>query len=490
MYKQLQIVAIYVAILTTMLDASIANLILPNIAADLYIDIRFSSWIVTSFGVGMVVAFALSTLLNDYFTTDGSLLIGCVVFMLSSVGCAYSDHINTLLAYRFIQGISSGLILVVSLVTFYRIIGEEKRAFAQSLWGSAITMAPVVGPVCGAVITEALNWRWLFLVNIPMMTFSVLILLPSFDLRRFKDVHKLNKLWVIIPFVSGVMCFQWVLDFGDIRGWFADPMICYVAAASAISAFIFYVVNQRFVLFDFAVFKDTHYAVFTTILCIGNGLIMTSLVMLPIYLRTDYGMPVLIAGMVVSVASGVSAICSPLVGKFVPPRFFGFCAVLSMLFSAISFYQMSLFGSGTSIESIIVIRIFAGMGIVFFSLPYTVLSLKNLQTEQIVNASSISLMFRTFLANTFIAVAFITSGHMRHLQEIEFISNIDRHTLIKYGGEMPVQASIYLSKTFSNNAVAFVFEVTAWMFFACMLVTAYFVVYLSSKASKNKEKHE
>lgn len=316
MYKHMQVVAIYVAILTTMLDASIANLILPNIAADLYIDIRFSSWIVTSFGVGMVVAFALSTLLNDYFTTDGSLLLGCTVFMLSSIGCAYSDHINTLLAFRFIQGISSGLILVVSLVTFYHIIGEEKRAFAQSLWGSAITMAPVIGPLCGAVITEVLNWRWLFLVNIPMMTFSVLILLPGFDLRRFKGVHKLNKLWVIVPFSIGVMCIQFVLDFGDVRGWFEDALIQYVTIAAAFSALVFYVVNQRFVLFDFSVFKDTHYAVFTTILCIGNGLIMTSLVMLPLYLRTDYGMPVLIAGMVVSVASGVSAVFSPMVGKY------------------------------------------------------------------------------------------------------------------------------------------------------------------------------
>ena len=477
----MQVVAIYVAILTTMLDASIANLILPNIAADLYIDIRFSSWIVTSFGVGMVVAFALSTLLNDYFTTDASLLMGCMVFMLSSIGCAYSGHINTLLAFRFIQGISSGLILVVSLVTFYKIIGEEKRAFAQSLWGSAITFAPVIGPVVGAVITEALNWRWLFLVNIPMMTFCVLILLPKFDLRRFKDVHKLNKLWVILPFSIGVMCIQYVLDFGDIRGWFEDAVIWYVAIAAGCSALVFYVINQRFVLFDFSVFKDTHYAVFATILCIGNGLIMASLVMLPIYLRTDFAMPVLIAGMVVSVASAVSAVFSPFVGKFVSPRYFGLCAVLSMLFSAISFYQMSQFGSGTSMESIIISRIFAGLGIVCFSLPFTVLSLKNLNTEQIVNASSISLMFRTFLANTFIAIAFITNGHIRNLQEIEFTSNIDRHTLIKWGGEMPTQASIYLSKSYSNAAVSYVFGVTALMFFICMLVTAYFVIRLQTK---------
>lgn len=240
-------------------------------------------------------------------------------------------------------------------------------------------------------------------------------------------------------------------------------------------------VNQRFVLFDFSVFKDTHYAVFTTILCIGNGLIMTSLVMLPLYLRTDYGMPVLIAGMVVSVASGVSAVFSPMVGKYVSPRYFGFCAVLSMLFSAISFYQMSLFSSGTSMETIIISRIFAGMGIVCFSLPFTVLSLKNLEIEQIVNASSISLMFRTFLANTFIAIAFITSGHMRHLQEIEFTSNIDRHTLIKWGGDMPTQAAIYLSKSFSNSAVSFVFGITALMFFICMLVTAFYVVRLRPK---------
>lgn len=464
MSTALKVFAIYTIIFTQMLDTSVANLALTNISSSLYIDVYYSSWIMTSFGTGLVISFSLGNLLGKIYSTDAVLVIGVLVFTAASLGCGISTNAAEFLAWRFLQGLGSGVAVVVSQSHLFRMLGESRRTFAISLWGSAFSLAPVMGPLVGAIVTEHLSWRWLFLINIPLMTVSLLILLPDFSLSRAAEKTKALPFTTLFTFALLVASTQYVLDFGEQLGWLDSFSIVIATVISVVSLVAFVNANRRNALFDFRVFRDFNYAIATTVSCLGNGLLFASLVFLPLWMQRDYHMPILEAGVIVSVASGVAAILTPLLGKYLPSRWLGFAAIFSLSITAFSFVLMSQFSLDSSSDYMVLSRIIAGLGLATFTLPLTALALKNIPSQNVVNANAIGLMLRVVSANAFVAIGFTAFNHIRQVKELDYLSTPDRLTNLKYYASIPDGVSSYLSHWFSTSAMTSMFWLSALLF--------------------------
>ena len=453
-----------------MLDTSVTNLSLITIASDLKLDVYYSSWIMTAFGTGLVISFSLASLSVRIISADLALLIACFLFSLASMGCALSETTTEFLGYRFLQGLCSGIGVVTAQSLLVRALGEKRKAMAVSLWGSAFSLAPVAGPLVGAWVTDTFSWHWLFLMNLPLTCLSVFILMPMLKLEKYDEPFESGIFISLFCFALAIASFQFTLDFGEQYGWLADERITFALMLLPISAIVFMCSNQHYQLFDFSVFRDWGFAFATIASCLGNGLIFSSLILLPIWLQKDYQMPILTAGLIVSVASAVAVILVPLMGKYLQAKLFASAAIASLVFSGYSFYLMSQFQVDTSVEEMIMARLVAGIGLSIFTMPLTMLALKNIPAEKIANANAVTMMLRVVSANIFVALSFYSFVQLQRQYLLETSANVDNVTILKYMDGVPPTVMQYLSYQAGTSAMSDIFILVFWIFIAASIL--------------------
>lgn len=474
MKRYLQIGAIYTVIFTQMLDTSIVNLALVKIAPDLGIVVYNSAWIITAFGTGMVISFPLSNSLCKKFCIDALFIVACTVFMVSSFACSIAYGEVDFILYRFVQGLSSGILIVLCQSLLFRILGDEKRALALALWSSAMSIAPIAGPLIGGLIVEYHDWRWLFLINLPLMLVCLYILQDV--LQPIWKVTGSARIQVatLAAFAITIALTQFILDFGERLSWLSNNGIRYSAVGAIAGLITFIILNQDKTrqVFDFSVFSDRNYRSAMAIMIIGNGLIFASLVVLPVWLQTSYKMPAIHAGLVVAIGSGVVGLLSPLIGKYLKRDAFLFASILSLLLTGLSFGMMSRYTLDSTFQHLAQARIVAGLGLVLFATPLAALSLMTIKPQELINANAISICLRVLSSNFFVAFGFILLQNRQHEEYERYLSAINRQFIIEYIDKNFTQLS-YITDHVATLAMQGVFSLSAIAFFIlfCIIVT-------------------
>lgn len=419
--------SLYMILFTQMLDTSIAILSLLVISIDLHLDVYQSAGIMTFYGVGLVIAFPMGAFLTKFWSEGLLFIIGCLIFIVTSLVCGLAEDSDIFLLFRFIQGIGAGFSVVVCQSLMIKVLGEDKRPLALALTMSAVTMAPVFGPLVGSIITEYLDWRWLFLSNVPLCAVGVFFVVSylEFSVKKGEKFQRgyFISLLLFSVFVSTV---QFIFDFGEKFRWFSSFEIQSATIIAVSVAILFYFSNQRenAQIFNFKLLAEPGFRLSTLVLTFGNGLIVASLVILPIWLQTDYGLSIIQAGLIVSVASALAAVISPMIGKYYPEKHYVSLSLFSVSATACAFLAMSRFTSDTSQEYIVFTRIIAGLGIATFTAPLLTVSFKKLAVEEITKANSLSLTMRLYSANLFITLSLLLWKH----KQSEIYSSITHGT--------------------------------------------------------------
>ena len=434
MNQYLKVIAVYIVIFTQMLDTSIVNLAMVKIAPDLGINVYNSTWILTAFGTGMVVSFPLGNALSKRYDFDTLFLLICIIFIIASFACAMAVSEIDFILYRFTQGLASGSLIVFCQSLLFRILGDDKRAAALGLWSSAVAIAPIVGPLVGGVITEYMSWRWIFLINLPLMLFCLYILLdvlrPKWGVTNDAKVHTPT----LVAFAVTVALAQYVMDFGERNSWFQSSSISYASIGALLGLVAFLLLNRRkdLQVFDFSVFRDANYRRAMSILIVGNRFIFSSLVVLPVWLQVSYGMPAIDAGLVVAVGSAVTGILSPLLGKYLKKHQFFYAAIASLLFTGISFLMMSRYTLDSTFTQLAEARIVAGIGLALFATPLAAMSIVSIAADKVMNANSVSMCLRVISSNLFVALGFIVLQRQQHEQYQHYVASVDHRFISEY----------------------------------------------------------
>ena len=163
------IVALAVIIPTFMevLDTTIANVALRYMAGGLSAPSTDSEWVITSYLAANAIILPMSGWLSVRLGRRRYFLISIAVFTLASVLCGMATSLNVLIAARVLQGLAGGGLQPSSQGVLLDAFPPEKQGGAQTLFGIAALLAPVVGPTLGGYITDNYGWRWIFFINIP-----------------------------------------------------------------------------------------------------------------------------------------------------------------------------------------------------------------------------------------------------------------------------------------------------------------------------------
>ncbi len=379
------------------LDMTIANVSVSNIAGGLAVSLSEGTYVITSYAVAEAICVPLTGWLASRFGTLRVFTTCMMLFGVFSALCGFADSLGILVAGRVLQGLAGGPLMPLSQTLLMQIFPKEKRSAALGLWAMTTLVAPVMGPVVGGYICDNFGWSFIFFINIPLAIVCSLVLLKL--LRCFESVIIKNK----IDFIGLALLIVWVsalqimLDEGKNYDWFESSEIwaLLIIAAIGFACFMIWELTHDHPIVNIRVFRHRGFAASVLTISLGFGAFNCSIVLTPLWLQNYMGYTAAWSGLTTA-ALGVLAVCAaPFAAKFstkYDPRMLVFCG-LGWL-GLVTFYRA--FGSTDMTHwQISIPMLYQGIGMPFFFVPLTALALSSVDSEEVASAAGLMNFLRT-----------------------------------------------------------------------------------------------
>src|SRR5499433_712912 len=156
-----------VATLMQALDNTIANVALPYMQGSLSANLDQITWVLTSYVVAADIFTAPVGWLASHFGRKRLFLLCVIGFTVASALCGLATSLGQVVAFRLLQGMFGAALVPLSQATMLDLYPVEQRGNAMAVWGMGVMIGPILGPTLGGYLTDAYNWRWVFLINVP-----------------------------------------------------------------------------------------------------------------------------------------------------------------------------------------------------------------------------------------------------------------------------------------------------------------------------------
>src|SRR5947209_14353418 len=156
------------------LDALVVVTALPRMQHDLHVGVSALQWTVNAYGIAFAAGIITAAALGDRFGRRLVFNSGLALFTLASATCALAPNVSELIAARTVQGLGAAAVLPLSLTILTTTFPPEKRGMIVGVYGGLAGLAVALGPIVGGAITDAINWHWVFWINVPIGCAAVL----------------------------------------------------------------------------------------------------------------------------------------------------------------------------------------------------------------------------------------------------------------------------------------------------------------------------
>ncbi len=379
------------------LNMTIANVTVPNIAGALGAGSSQGTWVITSYAVAEAITVPLTGWLSGRFGAVRLFCISVVLFGAFSLLCGLSNSLGMLLGMRVLQGMAGGPLLALSQTLLLRIFPKEQSMQAMGLWAMTTLLAPVVGPVLGGWLCDNYTWSWVFLINVPMALLFGLIawvlLKPYQDPPVVKRVDKVGMLLLVI----WVAALQIMLDEGKDKDWFSSLEIRVLAIIAVIGfvAFLIWELTETNPIVDLRVFRHRGFASCMLVLALAFGAFFGINVLTPQWLAYNMGYTTTWAGLVVAWGGLLSVVFSPIAAKLanrVDPRILIF---IGCVWLGVDTLWRSMATSDMSYWVICIPLFFMGVGMPMYYVPLTGLAMGSVTEEETASAAGLMNFVRT-----------------------------------------------------------------------------------------------
>src|SRR5206468_3833748 len=184
--------ALILVVLLASLDQTIVSTALPTIVGDLG-GLSHLSWVVTAYLLASTVTGPVYGKLGDLYGRKTVLQTAIVIFLIGSALCGIAQNMTELIAFRGLQGLGAGGLLVTTIAVVGDIIPPRDRGRYQGIFGAVFGVSTVVGPLLGGFFVDNLSWRWIFYVNLPTGAAALFVIGAVFHSRTNRIEHKQRR---------------------------------------------------------------------------------------------------------------------------------------------------------------------------------------------------------------------------------------------------------------------------------------------------------
>ncbi len=381
------------------MDISIANVSLPHIAGDLSSSQDESTWVLTSYLVTNAIVMPISGWLSNTFGRKNFFLVCIAGFTASSLLCGLAPNLASLILLRAIQGATGGGLQPAGQAILADSFPPDKRGMATAIYGISAVFAPTIGPTLGGWITDSYNWRWIFLINVPVGVVLFFLVTSLIHEPKVKRTSSFSVDWWGFGFIAlSLGCLQVVMDRGQQDDWFDSSFITTLAvlSACAFALLIWWELRHKEPIVDLRLMRDPDFAVSFLLMLMLGFMLLGSTFLIPAYVQSLMGYRAVDAGMVLTPGGLATIALLPLVGRSMNKVDLRVLVGIGLLIGGSSLLWMTHFYLGMSFKTIMLARMAQAAGLPFLFIPINAMAFRGITPDKTNNASALVNLARNF----------------------------------------------------------------------------------------------
>jgi DHA2 family multidrug resistance protein len=385
------------AALLQLIDTSIVNVSLREIAGSIGATTTEIAWTVTSYAISNVIMIPLSGMMSDLFGRKRYFTFSILLFTVASLFCGLENTLWGLVIWRFIQGIGGGALLTISQTVIVEAFPPEKINIANAIFGMGVILGPTFGPTLGGYLTDNFSWHWIFFINIPIGLLAAYLAWTFVsDRRNAKKPDKIDWAGIALLVVS-VGSLQYVLEEGSAEDWFDSREITVLTFVTVLG-FVGFIWREwvcHFPAVKLRLLVNWNLALGALLNFVVGMVLLATVFVFPLFVQIGLGWTATKTGNFMIPGALASAVSMAIVGRLLTKGYSSKAIMALGTLMVLIFGVMMSFSSPNSGESDFFFPfILRGMGIGFILSPVMAISLQGIPLMDIPQAAGISNMIR------------------------------------------------------------------------------------------------
>jgi EmrB/QacA subfamily drug resistance transporter len=296
-YKYLVAVSFSIAVFIDLLDITVVNVALPTIGKEFHATNDQLEWVVTGYLLSLAIWVPASGWIGDRIGTKKTFLFALSMFTLASALCGLSWNIESLVAFRILQGVGGGMLVPVGMAMLFRAFPPQERAQASAILAIPTFIAPALGPILGGWLTTDVSWRWVFYFNVPVGLFGVLFTSLYIREHREEAPGRFDPAGFVLS-GTGLALVLYALSQAPDSGWTSARVLATGLGGAVLFALLVVVELRRpDPLLQFRLYGDRMFRSMTLMNYASTGSLLGVLFLLPLYLQQLRGLSALDSGL-------------------------------------------------------------------------------------------------------------------------------------------------------------------------------------------------
>ncbi|HEY8171815.1 MAG TPA: MDR family MFS transporter [Dehalococcoidia bacterium] len=431
--------SIMLGLFLSAMDQTVVGTAMPRIIADMS-GLKLYSWVFTSYMLASTTVVPIVGKMGDIYGRKNFFLAGIVIFLIGSMLSGMSQTMVQLIVFRGVQGVGGGFIFANAFALLGDLFTPSERGRYAGIMSSVFGLASVIGPLVGGGITDHLNWRWVFYVNIPLGIVALIVLayvLPASERHAArKRVDYIGAVALALSIVPLLLGFSWA---GTDYAW-TSPQVVVPFAVAAVMMVTFVVIERRAEdpVIPLSLFKNPIFAVATAVTFVSGAAMFAGTLYIPLFMQGVLDFSAINAGLVLTPMTLAMVAGSMISGQLVSRTSHYKAMIVSGLAVATGgLFLLSLLDTGSSRLSGMEAMAVVGFGL-GLSFPALVLATQNAAPYSMMGVTTSLNQFSRSVGGT-IGVAIMGSILTRRLNS-ELASNLPAD--VQQGAPAPLLAAL------------------------------------------------
>src|SRR3954451_16179221 len=308
--------AVSVGLFVIMLDNTVVNVALPSMRQSLHMTLSELEWVVAGYALTFAAFMLTGGKLADYLGRRLIFMVGLATFTGASLACGLAPNGGFLIGARIVQGLGGALMNPATLSIITATFAPRERGRAIGMWAGVSAMALAIGPLVGGLLTEHVNWNWIFFINVPIGLAGLLAIPVFIDESRDTSHEQRLDLPGLLTSAIGLFALTYGFIEANAYGWTSARIIgLFVLAVVALGAFVLLELHQRLPMLDLSLFRNGTFAGANIVAILVTLAMFGIFVFFPIYMQTFRGWSPIQAGAALLPWTLMVVIFAPIAGK-------------------------------------------------------------------------------------------------------------------------------------------------------------------------------